>query len=269
MKTESATYNGIMIHHICGQVKKDFWSESYNSHEHAEIFIHVLGKMELFIENKIYYHTGNEIRLYAPWELHFGKADFDQDMEWYQISINNDFLKSNPPLANKIINREKGIGNVFISKKHEIIISLLKEIFEKQESSLSTHYFISNVIKILCILNEPENNIETKQGKNECIQGILEIINQNLQHIKTVENISALTHFSSSYIHRLFKTNLNITPHQYIIMKKLSTSKQLLEKGHTITDACFDSGFSDYSNFITIFRKHFGITPKHFQDSAH
>lgn len=268
MKTESAAYNGITIYHISGRIKKDFWSESYHSHEHAEIFVHVSGKMELYIENKVYSHTGNEIRLYAPWELHFGKADFDQDMEWYQISIDNDFLKSNPSLADKIVNREKGIGNVFISQKHDIIITLLEEILAKKEGPLGEHYFMSNVIKILCILNEPENNVDAKQGKNECLQAILDSINQNLINIKTVDNISALTSFSPSYIHRLFRTNLNITPHQYIIMKKLSVSKQLLEKGYTIIDACFDSGFSDYSNFITIFRKHFGITPRHFQKAC-
>ena len=268
MKTESAACNGIKIFHISGCIKKDFWSEAYHSHEHAEIFVHVLGKMELFIENKVYAHTGNEIRLYAPWELHFGKADFDQNMEWYQISIDNDFLKSNPSLANIIVNREKGIGNVFVSKKHDTVVSLLDEIFAKKESDLWEHYFLSNVIKILCILNEPENNIDAKQGKNECIQEILEIINQRLTHIKTVENISELTHFSPSYIHRLFRINLNITPHQYIIMKKLSVAKELLEKGCTVTHACYDSGFSDYSNFITIFRKHFGTTPSRFQ-SAH
>ena len=268
MNIETVAYDKIVIHHVNGHIKKDFWSESYHSHEHAEIFIHVLGQMELFIENNIYCHSGNEIRLYAPWELHFGKADLDQDMEWYQISINNVFLKSNPSLADKIVNREKGIGNVFVSKKHETIISLLKEIFASQGSELYKYYFTSNVIKILCILNEPENNIDAKQGKNECFQGILETIDQNLPLMKTVENISKLTHFSSSYIHRLFKTNLNITPHQYIVMKKLSLAKQLLEKGYSITDACFDAGFSDYSNFITIFRKHFGITPRRFQASV-
>lgn len=269
METETATYNGIKIHHVKGHIKKDFWCESYHSHEHAEIFVHILGKMDLFIENKVYSHSGNEIRLYAPWELHFGKSDLDQDMEWYQISIDNSFLKSNAVLADKIINRERGSGNVFISKKHESIVSLLKEIFSKQESKLKEHYLFANIVKILCILNEPENNIGVKQGKNENLQVILEATNQNLTHIKSVENISALTHFSPSYIHRLFKSNLNITPHQYIIMKKLSLAKELLEKGHTIYDACFDSGFSDYSNFITIFRKHFGITPRCFQSSTH
>jgi AraC-like DNA-binding protein len=267
MKTESVNHCGIKIHHVHGYIKRDFWCESYHSHKHAEIFVHISGKMNLFIENNVYFHCGNEIRLYAPWELHFGKADFDQEMEWYQISLDDSFLTAHSALSNVILEREKGFGNIFISKMHENIVSLLEEIFQKQESNLSQHYLLANVIKILCLLNEPENNIDVKQGKNECLQNILEITNQNLTHIKTVENISQLTHFSCSYIYRLFKTNLNITPHQYIIMKKLSIAKRLLEKGFPIYDACFDSGFSDYSNFITIFRKHFGITPKHFQNT--
>ena len=94
MKTESVFNDELKIYHVSGNVKKDFWCESYHSHAHAEIFVHVLGRMDLFIENKVYSHSGNEIRLYAPWELHFGKCDFDQDMEWYQISISDDFLKS-------------------------------------------------------------------------------------------------------------------------------------------------------------------------------
>lgn len=265
MKTEAIAYNGITVYHVSGRIKKEFWSEAYHSHEHAEIFVHVSGKMELYIENEVYSHTGNEIRLYAPWELHFGKAAFEQDMEWYQISVNNVFLKAHPALSEKIVNREKGTGNVFISKKHDRIVSLLNEIFAKKESPLWEHYFISNITKILCILNEPENNIDVKEGKNECLQVILDTVNRNLTNIKTVDDISALTHFSPSYVHRLFRTNLNITPHQYIIMKKLSAAKEKLEKGCNITDVCFDSGFNDYSNFITTFRKHFGITPKRFQ----
>ena len=265
MKIESIAHNGIELHHVSGKIKKDFWCESYHSHAHAEIFVHILGRMELFIENNVYSHSGNEIRLYAPWELHFGKYDFDQDMEWYQISISNDFLKSYPDLADRIVNREKGTKNVFVSKKHENILSLLEEIFIKSKGKLEKHYLFANVIKILCILNEPENNIQVNQGKNHALQEILEITNQNLPRIKTVEDISSLVHFSSSYIQRLFKSNLNITPHQYINMKKLSIAKDLLEKGYTINNACYDSGFSDYSNFITIFRKHFGTTPSRFQ----
>ena len=267
MKTKTVKLNGIALHHVCGLVRQDFWRESYHSHDHAEIFIHVLGEMELFIENNVYLHSGNEIRVYAPGELHFGKCDLDQEMEWYQISLDSSFLREHPALADKIVNRTKGCENVFISKKHESILALLEEIFEKQNSELGVHYLLSNVIKILCILNESENNIEVKMGKNECLQGILETVNKNLTDIKTVGDIACLTHFSSSYIHQLFKKHLNITPHQYILMKKLSSAKELLSNGATISEACFGSGFDDYAYFITIFRKYFGITPKNHQKS--
>ena len=54
MKTESVNHCGIKIHHVHGYIKRDFWCESYHSHKHAEIFVHISGKMNLFIENNVY-----------------------------------------------------------------------------------------------------------------------------------------------------------------------------------------------------------------------
>ncbi len=262
MKRRTVQHNEILIHHISGNIPSTFWSESYHSHDIAEVFIHVQGQMDLFIENNVYHHNSNEIRVYAPGELHFGKWDHDQDMEWYQISLSHTFLKANPALASKIVNRRWGEGNLFISRKQETIISLAEEIFKAQESPLSEHYLYANVIKILCILNEPENNIGVQMGKNECLQEIMEIINQNLIHIKTIRDITDLTHFSESYIHQLFKKHLNLTPHKYLTMKKMERAKKFLENGASISEACFRSGFDNYANFITSFKKHFGVTPK-------
>lgn len=267
MQTRTITHKDIIIHHVNGHVPHDFWTEAYHSHDHAEIFIHIKGKMELFIENNVYYHNADEIRVYAPQELHFGKSDYDQDMEWYQITIYPSFLKAYPDLFHKIIDRPKGFENVFISKKHKTLISLIEEIYKKQESPLGQHYLWANIIKILCILSEPENTIYVSMGKNECLQKILETINQKLTYIKTIDDVSKYTHFSPSYIYRLFKNHLNITPHKYIVMKKLSIAKELLSSGSSIYEACFLSGFDDYSNFITAFRKHFGVTPKNHQKS--
>jgi len=97
MKMETVHHGGIILHHVKGAVPRDFWCESYHAHDHAEVFVHCLGQMELFVENNVYFHSGNEIRVYAPQELHYGKCDFDQEMEWYQISLDSAFLKSNPP----------------------------------------------------------------------------------------------------------------------------------------------------------------------------
>jgi AraC-like DNA-binding protein len=261
MNTQSQKLNGITLHHVYGNVSRDFWNEHYHAHDHAEIFVHVLGKMDLFIENNIYSHHGNEIRVYAPQELHFGKADFDQNMEWYQISIDGWFLAENPPLANIILNRPKGQDNVFISKKQETVLSLLNEIFQRQDGILSEYYNYANVIKILCILNDSDNNIKVEMGRNESLQQIMEETNKNIVNIQNVRDIAALSHFSTSYIHQTFKKHLNITPHQYVLMKKMSLAKEFLAKGETVSEACFNAGFDNYAYFITCFKKIFGVTP--------
>lgn len=262
MKTRTVTQKGIVIHHIHGNIPPPFWSESYHSHDHAEIFIHITGQMELFIEGNVYHHNANEIRIYAPGELHFGKSDREQPMEWYQISLPSVFLKEHPKLADRIVKRQKGVGNLLISKKQDAIVSLLEEIFSKAENALLEHYFDANVVKILCLLNEQENNVEVQMGKNECLWTILETVNQHVVQIKTIEDISRLTHFSASYIHQLFRKHLNITPHKYLTVKKMERARELLDGGASILEACFRSGFDNYANFITSFKKHFGVTPK-------
>ena len=110
-----------------------------------------------------------------------------------------------------------------------------------------------------------ENNIDVQMGKNECLQKILETVNENLISIKTVEDITRLTHFSASYIHQLFKKHLNITPHKYLTVKKMENARALLVAGCSISEACFGSGFDNYANFITGFKKHFGVTPTQYK----
>ena len=80
-------------------------------------------------------------------------------------------------------------------------------------------------------------------------------------NIQNVRDIAALTHFSTSYIHQTFKKHLNITPHQYVLMKKMSLAKEFLAKGETVSEACFNAGFDNYAYFITCFKKIFGVTP--------
>ena len=41
-----------------------------------------------------------------------------------------------------------------------------------------------------------------------------------------------------------------------------------LIRGGTVTDACFESGFQDYSYFISIFHRETGMTPLQYQKKA-
>ncbi len=63
-----------------------------------------------------------------------------------------------------------------------------------------------------------------------------------------------------------FKSTTNITPHQFIIKKKLERSKNLLkEESLSLTDITYMLNFSDQSHFSNSFKKMYGMTPREFR----
>jgi AraC-like DNA-binding protein len=62
-------------------------------------------------------------------------------------------------------------------------------------------------------------------------------------------------------LERHFKKALGVTPFAMLRKKRLIASTAHLRNGETVTEAALKSGFSDYSNYIQLFRKQFGVTP--------
>jgi len=63
-----------------------------------------------------------------------------------------------------------------------------------------------------------------------------------------------------------FKSSTNVTPHQFIIKKKLERSKNLLKEGSlSLTDVTYMLNFSDQSHFSNSFKKMYGMTPREFR----
>lgn len=272
MKNESIVLkklNNVKVTHSYGMLTPDFKDGFPHSHSHSEIFIQISGKLDVFVEKNFYKITEHTVRIYASGELHSGKTAEEGWGEWYQISIPQKFFSSvYQPLKKVLFERNMGEKNVFVSKKYEETENLMKEIFSFHNSSdkLTQCIAMSNVLKTLCILNETENNITDYSAWNlEEIKKIVEIINENCICINSLEDLSSLTHYSPSYLNKLFKKYLDITPYKFVVARKLDNAKKYLKDGKNVTQASELAGFNDYNNFITLFKKTFRITPKKYQ----
>ena len=151
--------------------------------------------------------------------------------------------------------------------KFSLIKSLPEEAFSTfdNENPLYELYFQSAVIRILCLMNEPKYNSYEITQKNNLLREILELINLECRSISSVNELSARIHYCNSYIHKIFRETMNITPYQFIVDKKLNEFKNASDKGCSVNKACDYVGFNNYANTITLFKKKYGITPKQYQ----
>jgi AraC family transcriptional regulator len=65
---------------------------------------------------------------------------------------------------------------------------------------------------------------------------------------------------------RTFQLAAGVTPHQFILRRRLSAAARRLARGRVrIVDVALDCGFGDLANFNHAFRAEFGVSPREFR----
>ncbi len=77
-----------------------------------------------------------------------------------------------------------------------------------------------------------------------------------------LNDVASVACMNDAYFLREFKKYFGLSPHQYIIQQRLKAAKQLLQTTTlSITEICFEVGYSDVTSFSKLFKKHFALTP--------
>ena len=97
------------------------------------------------------------------------------------------------------------------------------------------------------------------------VNNAVRYIDHNFRTIGDINEVAAACKVTHSYLSRIFKENLGMTPSSYLRSKRLSYAKLMLLNGYDVTSTCYYSGFCDYSYFIQVFRSEEGMTPLAYQ----
>jgi AraC-like DNA-binding protein len=77
-----------------------------------------------------------------------------------------------------------------------------------------------------------------------------------------VRAVAAVAHLSEAHFIRSFRTVFGETPHRYLQRRRVERSMFLLrETDRSVTDICFDVGFTSRGTFSRTFREIVGETP--------
>jgi len=81
-----------------------------------------------------------------------------------------------------------------------------------------------------------------------------------------VRAVAAVAHISEAHFIRSFRAAFGETPHRYLQRRRVERSMFLLrETDRSVTDICFDVGFTSLGTFSRTFREIIGETPSDYR----
>ena len=103
---------------------------------------------------------------------------------------------------------------------------------------------------------------------NSEIETCCQYINANFHKSLTLPDLAQMMHLSPNYFLKLFKSQMGITPKEYILQIRLDCARSLLSgTDMKISAIASECGFNDTSYFSMFFKKRFGITPAEYRQS--
>jgi len=103
--------------------------------------------------------------------------------------------------------------------------------------------------------------ILTENPQNPLVRRAVDYINQHIGRRLTVDEIAACCSVSPSTLSHIFKREMNIPLHRFIIKKRLINAYHRISAGEPATTAAMECGFNDYSGFYKQYKKTFGFPP--------
>ncbi len=199
----------------------------------------------------------NDIRVVNPYQLHQGKSDSWGYLNFYPPvkllkQINEDVtLKSEPPIFEK--------GNI----RDEKLLFLLKRFFNtfcKKENEMAIYECLMELLSYMVTNYSSSKKRVFYKSDKKIIQRSVEFINDNITGCITLDDISKNIGISKYHFLRIFKNQTGVTPHKFILNRRVELAKDMILKGEDISTASIKAGFSDQSHFNRYFKSFFGYS---------
>lgn len=257
--------------HLVDRQRKDF---AFHYHDFNKIIIFFKGNINYSIEGKNYLLKPYDIVLVNAGEIHRPSVLDDSEYERIIIYVSTGFL-------NTYAHEDYDLNYCFQSAKkeksnvlriHSLDKSKLYQVCLELEHSFSDNAFAMELYqKILflefmiqlnrTVISHHINYLDSSIGSTKLLQ-IIDYINEHLSEEITIEKLSSNFFLNRYYLMHFFKEETGYTIGNYITEKRLLLAKNLVQNGKSVTEACFQSGFKNYSTFSRAFKKTFHTIPK-------
>lgn len=249
------------------QVRKSNYTFPGETHDYYELTYIDHGTLDTSVDGQKYRLQKYDLILYYPGQFHTQSTDSQSTCSYLTITFDmKNELKGD--LKNRVFHTRKDIYQVL----SEFMKCIQTEGYMNSELTL---LYLKQVLILLYQFDEKEEETPVTTGnpmqehyESTLLNEILVFINNNVYKSFTVEDLCLKFSISRSSLQNLFKTNIHITPKQYISNVKLNQAKIMIhEHNRTISEISDILGFTSIHYFSRKFKLQYGVSPTEYAKS--
>jgi AraC-like DNA-binding protein len=236
--------------------------------------------MRLFDQPGFDYVPGESVIVPANVEMKidFPEAAMENPTQCLALAINNKKILDTLQLLNEKYPKEGRNDywtlderNFFFYNNPELAMTVHKLINICQSTSITKDVLADLTLQELLIhIAHCQNLKEVNEGDlnqtHPHLSFIVNYIRQNIHRKLFLSDLAKIACLSAASLYRLFKTELGISPIEFILLERIKLAKRLLKDKHIfIKNVSYEVGFDDCNYFIRAFKQHEGITPRQYQ----
>ena len=264
-------HSDFKLFYLADSEKKEF---DFHYHDFYKVLIFLGGNVSYHVEGKYFDLQPDDVVLVSAGEIHRPVIHSSVPYERIVIYLSRDFFEKYreddfdlfycfqevKTAGSNLIRVEETARSRFAALSRELAASCHDRDFA------GPLYQRIRFIEYLILLNRSLLNRDTACiHASEYNQTVLDIMDYVNEHITEDLNIDAIAeHFflTRYYIMHLFKAETGITIGKYITEKRLFTARKLIQNGASVTDACYQSGFRNYSAFYRAYKNKYRQAPR-------
>lgn len=246
----------------------------FHYHDFHKILIHLSGNTSYCVEGRTYSLAPNDIVFVSAGEVHRPILHDSTPYERIIVYISKDFLSDYMEKDNDLSlcftqARER---QAHIIRVPSFYNTKLGYITKELESSLSDNEYANELyheilfLEFMIQLNRAaiRDGIEyiSTSSSNPKTIAIIDYLNSNLTNDISIEILAEKFYMSRYHLMHSFKDETGYTIGGYITTKRLALAQSLIAEGTTVSEACYQCGFKNYSTFSRAYKKTFGCSPR-------
>lgn len=250
----------------------------YHFHNVYEINLVITSGAEMWVGNQRYEMSPNNLMLLSTSDQHRVIVNDRKKYDRYVLYFNPLYIQ---PFGTYNASLLECFGIQDSIRTHclklspeetQQLVSLYSRYFDLKSSRNSYAWETKQMIlliEILIYINEiymdglrRKKSDKITSDSHRILMPIMDYIGSNYDKDLNTQQISESFGLDRHSLNRLFKDVTGISFHKYLVNTRIIKARELLMQGGiSVTQACYESGFNDYANFIRTFSNAVGIPP--------